>query len=106
MFQQPAGYAFVSLPQTSYFNWAKSDADCGLCPCLHGRFRQTDGPLPHPTFAEPEQTHLRRSVRSWQEVWLINICGHRLNVPQHLYPGPKGPGTSFSISSDKITEAR
>jgi hypothetical protein len=42
----------------------------------------------------------------WQEVWLVNICGHRLNVPITFIPDAKGPGTSFSISSDRITAAR
>ena len=42
----------------------------------------------------------------WQEVWLVNICGHRLNIPITFIPDAKGPGTSYSISSDKITEAR
>jgi len=42
---------------------------------------------------------------AWQEVWLVNICGHRLNVPITFIPDAKGPGTSYSISSDKITEA-
>jgi hypothetical protein len=41
----------------------------------------------------------------WQETWLVNICGHRLNIPITFIPDAKGPGTSFSISSDKITEA-
>jgi len=42
----------------------------------------------------------------WQESWLVNICGHRLNIPITFIPDAKGPGTSFSISSNKITDAR
>lgn len=42
----------------------------------------------------------------WQEVWLVNICGRRLNVPITFIPDAKGPGTSFSISSANIAEAR
>jgi len=42
----------------------------------------------------------------WQEVWLVNICGHRLNIPITFIPDAKGPGTSFSISSAKISAAR
>ena len=42
----------------------------------------------------------------WQEVWLVNICGHRLNIPITFIPDAKGPGTSFSISSAKISDAR
>jgi len=42
----------------------------------------------------------------WQETWLVNICGHRLNIPITFIPDAKGPGTSFSISSAKITDAR
>jgi len=41
----------------------------------------------------------------WQETWLVNICGHRLNIPITFIPDAKGPGTSFSISSARITEA-
>jgi hypothetical protein len=42
----------------------------------------------------------------WQEVWLVNICGHRLNIPITFIPDAKGPGTSFSISSANISAAR
>jgi len=42
----------------------------------------------------------------WQEVWLVNICDHRLSIPITFLPDAKGPGTSFSISSANITEAR
>ncbi len=42
----------------------------------------------------------------WEEVWLVNICGHRLNVPITFLPDKTGPGTSYSISSSRITEAR
>jgi len=53
-------------------------------------------------------THVLGSVvprAPWQEVWLVNICGHRLNIPITFIPDAKGPGTSFSISSAKITAA-
>jgi hypothetical protein len=42
---------------------------------------------------------------AWQEVWLVNICGHRLNIPINFIPDAKGPGTSYSISSSNITPA-
>jgi hypothetical protein len=54
-------------------------------------------------------THILGSAvppAAWKEVWLVNTCGHRLNIPITFIPDAKGPGTSFSISSDKITEAR
>ena len=53
-------------------------------------------------------THLLGSVTPhapWQETWLVNICGHRLNIPITFIPDAKGPGTSFSISSARITGA-
>jgi hypothetical protein len=53
-------------------------------------------------------THLVGSAvppAPWQEVWLVNICGHRLNIPITFLPDAKGPGTSFSISSNKIANA-
>jgi hypothetical protein len=54
-------------------------------------------------------THILGSavpLAPWQEIWLVNICGHRLNIPITFLPDAKGPGTSFSISSDKISAAR
>jgi hypothetical protein len=53
-------------------------------------------------------THLVGSYNphgSWQEVWLVNICGHRLNIPITFIPDATGGGTSFSVSSDKISAA-
>jgi len=51
-------------------------------------------------------THLLSAPpHPWQEVWLVNICGHRLNVPITFIPDATGGGTSYSISSDKITVA-
>ena len=53
-------------------------------------------------------THLVSNVappNPWQEVWLVNICGHRLNIPITFIPDATGGGTSFSISSDKISAA-
>ncbi len=41
----------------------------------------------------------------WHEVWLVNICGHRLNIPITFIPDATGGGTSYSISSAKITAA-
>ena len=53
-------------------------------------------------------THLLGSYPQrgpWQEIWLVNICGHRLNIPITFIPDAEGPGTSFSISSARITDA-
>jgi len=53
-------------------------------------------------------THLITNVtphNPWQEVWLVNICGNRLNIPITFIPDATGGGTSFSISSDKISSA-
>jgi len=53
-------------------------------------------------------THLVRNVappNPWQEIWLVNICGHHLNIPITFIPDATGGGTSFSVSSDKISDA-
>jgi hypothetical protein len=53
-----------------------------------------------------DTTLLSAPPKPWQEVWVVNICGHRLKVPITFIPDAKGPGTSFSISSANITEVR
>lgn len=47
-----------------------------------------------------------RGRDTWSEVWLVRVCGRRMQIPVTFVPDNVGSGTSFNIETKKIVDVK